>query len=365
MRGQDLIPCFRKTRVAASGAALLSLKGARRERRQERVVKFLQWFQTTWGRHGERGCWRISQKGENGIKVVYDTFPNPPPMRRWRRRLLAGKKSAVTIVVVSPPPVFSEAQVQGCFGHYSSRRKKTRTSRESCKLSPPMRGPEVKSKRNGLAVFYGAGNKRFFWRPILHVGQHHRHGYICLKKSAESARGPMPRIDAGPSVFKPEGAARFSRELRGINLLDSATDILPAALDYLRLDFSQFRPKTGRASNKAAGSRLSQKSGAVFLFRAKFHFRSAYFLGRAATVRKTICFVGRFGPACTFMAGAKKSPAGGKGEGEKKKTIFFFIDWIGLPPTRSEGRARRMFSSTILHSADAAKNKNVKESLTS
>jgi putrescine transport system substrate-binding protein len=52
--------------------------------------------------------------------------------------------------------------------------------------------------------------------------------------------GPDARIDSWDIVFKPENLAKF-REC-GIHMLDSADDILPAALGYLGLDPNSTKP---------------------------------------------------------------------------------------------------------------------------
>jgi putrescine transport system substrate-binding protein len=53
-------------------------------------------------------------------------------------------------------------------------------------------------------------------------------------KNAQAALGPERRIDSWDVVFKPELLAKFKD--CGVHILDSADDILPAALNYLHLD---------------------------------------------------------------------------------------------------------------------------------
>jgi putrescine transport system substrate-binding protein len=53
-------------------------------------------------------------------------------------------------------------------------------------------------------------------------------------KTAQKILGPDAKIDSWDIVFKPENLARFKD--CGIHMLDSADDILPAALRYLGLD---------------------------------------------------------------------------------------------------------------------------------
>ena len=53
-------------------------------------------------------------------------------------------------------------------------------------------------------------------------------------KTMQKILGPDAKIDSWDIVFKPENLAKFND--CGIHMLDSADDILPAALNYLGLD---------------------------------------------------------------------------------------------------------------------------------
>src|SRR5205814_2815249 len=59
-------------------------------------------------------------------------------------------------------------------------------------------------------------------------------------KKAREILGPDSKIDTWDLIFKPEDIARFKN--CGIHMLDSADDILPAALHYLGLDPNTIDP---------------------------------------------------------------------------------------------------------------------------
>jgi putrescine transport system substrate-binding protein len=59
-------------------------------------------------------------------------------------------------------------------------------------------------------------------------------------KAVEKILGPDAKIDSWDIVFKPENLAKFKD--CGVHMLDSADDILPAALGYLGLDPNSTKP---------------------------------------------------------------------------------------------------------------------------
>src|SRR4030095_2094674 len=93
----------------------------------------------------------------------------------------------------------------------------------------------------------------------------------------EKILGPDAKIDSWDIVFKPENLAKF-REC-GIHMLDSADDILPAALGYLGID-----PNSTKQARLAKAANLVAK---VRPFVRKFH--SSEYLGALASGE--ICFV--------------------------------------------------------------------------
>jgi putrescine transport system substrate-binding protein len=59
-------------------------------------------------------------------------------------------------------------------------------------------------------------------------------------KAVRELFGPNAKVDSWDFVFKPDNLAKFKD--CGVHMLDSADDILPAALHYLRLDPNSTKP---------------------------------------------------------------------------------------------------------------------------
>jgi putrescine transport system substrate-binding protein len=146
---------------------------------------------------------------ETGIKVVYDTFDANETLET---RLLAGK-SGYDVVV--PTAYFLQRQIQANIFLKLDKSKLPNLANA---------WPEV-TKR--LAVYdpgnvYGAN---YMWGTT---------GIGYNVQMVQKILGPEARIDSWDMVFKPENLAKFKD--CGVHMLDSADDILPAALGYLGLD---------------------------------------------------------------------------------------------------------------------------------
>ena len=96
-------------------------------------------------------------------------------------------------------------------------------------------------------------------------------------KMAQKILGPDAKIDSWDIVFKPENLAKFKD--CGIHMLDSADDILPAALSYLGLD-----PNSTKQADLEKAADLVSK---IRPYVRKFH--SSEYLGALASGE--ICFV--------------------------------------------------------------------------
>ncbi len=146
---------------------------------------------------------------ETGIKVQYDTFDANETLET---KLLAGK-SGYDVVV--PTGYFLERQIKaGVFQKLDKNRLKNLGNV----------WPEVASR---LAA-YDSGNQyavNYMWGTT---------GIGFNAKSVRDRFGPDGKIDSWDIIFKPDNLAKF-RDC-GIHMLDSADDILPAALSYLGLD---------------------------------------------------------------------------------------------------------------------------------
>jgi putrescine transport system substrate-binding protein len=96
-------------------------------------------------------------------------------------------------------------------------------------------------------------------------------------KMAQKILGPETRIDSWDIVFKPENLAKF-RDC-GVHMLDSADDIFPAALSYLKLD--------PNSTKQADLEKAADLVGKVRPYVRKFH--SSEYLSALATGE--ICLV--------------------------------------------------------------------------
>jgi putrescine transport system substrate-binding protein len=189
-------------RLAAAIAAALALPSLT-ARAQERTVNFY-----NWSNYVAPGVLEDFTR-ETGIKVVYDTFDANETLET---RLLAGK-SGYDVVV--PTAYFLQRQITANIFQKLDKSKLPNLVNA---------WPEV-TKR--LAT-YDPGNlyaANYMWGTT---------GIGYNVKAVQKILGPDARIDSWDIVFKPDNLARFKD--CGIHMLDSADDILPAALNYLGLD---------------------------------------------------------------------------------------------------------------------------------
>uniref|UniRef100_Q07Q25 Putrescine-binding periplasmic protein n=1 Tax=Rhodopseudomonas palustris (strain BisA53) TaxID=316055 RepID=Q07Q25_RHOP5 len=176
---------------------------------QQRTVNFY-----NWSSYMAPGVLEDFSK-ETGIKVVYDTFDANETLET---RLLAGK-SGYDVVV--PTAYFLQRQIAA---NVFQKLDKT-------KLPNLAHAWEVVTKR--LAV-YDPGNQyaaNYMWGTT---------GIGYNVKTIQSILGPGAVVDSWDIVFKPENISKFKD--CGIHMLDSADDILPAALNYLGLDPNSTKP---------------------------------------------------------------------------------------------------------------------------
>jgi putrescine transport system substrate-binding protein len=192
----------------AAIAAMLALL-APAARAQQRTVNFY-----NWSNYIAPGMLEDFTR-ETGIKVVYDTFDANETLET---RLLAGK-SGYDVVV--PTAYFLQRQITA----------NVFQKLDKSKLPNLINAwPEVTRR---LAV-YDPGNiygVNYMWGTT---------GIGYNVQAVQKILGPDARIDSWDIIFKPENLAKF-RDC-GIHMLDSADDILPAALGYLGLDPNSTKP---------------------------------------------------------------------------------------------------------------------------
>lgn len=213
---------------------------------QDRVVNLY-----NWSNYMAPGVLEDFTK-ETGIKVVYDTFDANETLET---RLLAGK-SGYDVVV--PTAYFLQRQVSANIFQKLDRSKLPNLANA---------WPQVTQR---LAIYdpdnsFGAN---YMWGTT---------GIGFNVKAVQKILGPDAKIDSWEFVFKPENLAKFKD--CGIHMLDSADDILPAALGYLGLD-----------PNSAKQADIEKAADIVIKIRPyvrKFH--SSEYLSALATGE--ICFV--------------------------------------------------------------------------
>src|SRR5258705_13360094 len=181
--------------IAAVLGALVSQAQA-----QERVVNFY-----NWSNYMAPGVLEDFTR-ETGIKVIYDTFDANETLET---RLLAGK-SGYDVVV--PTAYFLQRQI---------------TAKVFLKLD--------KSKLPNLTNAWPMVTSQLAtYDPGNNYGANYMWGTTGIGYNVTMAQkilGPDARIGNCDIVFKPENLAKFKD--CGIHMLDSADDILPAALSYL------------------------------------------------------------------------------------------------------------------------------------
>jgi putrescine transport system substrate-binding protein len=234
----------RMWKVGLAGAAALACVASARA--EERVVNFY-----NWSNYMAPGVLEDFTK-ETGIKVVYDTFDANETLET---RLLAGK-SGYDVVV--PTGYFLQRQITA----------KVFLKLDKAKLPNLANAWPVVTKQ--LATYdpgniYGAN---YMWGTT---------GIGYNVKMAEKILGAGAKIDSWDIVFKPENLSKFKD--CGIHMLDSADDILPAALGYLGID-----PNSTKQADLEKATELVSK---IRPFVRKFH--SSEYLGALASGE--ICFV--------------------------------------------------------------------------
>jgi len=189
---------------------------------------------------------------ETGIKVVYDTFDANETLET---RLLAGK-SGYDLVV--PSAYFLQRQIGANVFQKLDKSK-----------LPNLVNlwPEV-TKRLAIYDAENAYAVNYMWGTT---------GIGYNVKAVEKVLGPGAQITSWATVFDPEQLAKFKD--CGVHMLDSADDILPAALNYLGLDPNS----TKQADLDAAAALVSKVRPSV----RKFH--SSEYLTALATGE--ICLV--------------------------------------------------------------------------
>jgi len=228
--------------IALAAALLLSAQA----NAQERVVNFY-----NWSNYMAPDVLEAFTR-ETGIKVVYDTFDANETLET---RLLAGK-SGYDVVV--PTAYFLQRQISA---HVFQKLDKAKL---------PNLANAWPTVTQRLAT-YDPGNlyaANYMWGTT---------GIGYNVKTVQKILGPDAKIDSWDIVFKPENLAKFKD--CGVHMLDSADDIFPAALSYLKLD--------PNSTKQADLEKAADLVGKVRPYVRKFH--SSEYLSALATGE--ICLV--------------------------------------------------------------------------
>jgi len=258
---------------------------------------------------------------ETGIKVVYDTFDANETLET---RLLAGK-SGYDVVV--PTAYFLQRQIKaGVFQKLDKSRLPNLANA----------WPEVTQR---LAV-YDLGNAyavNYMWGTT---------GIGYNVKAVQKILGPDAKIDSWDIVFKPENLAKF-RDC-GVHMLDSADDILPAALNYLGLD-----PNSTKPADLEQAADLVAK---VRPYVRKFH--SSEYLSALATGE--ICLVvGWSGDIMQARSRAAEANNGVElGYAIPKEGAQMFFDNLAIPADASNVAEAYELINYLYRPEVAAKNSN-------
>jgi putrescine transport system substrate-binding protein len=288
--------------VRFSAAIAFILNAALPAAAQERVVNFY-----NWSNYMAPGVLEDFTR-ETGIKVVYDTFDANETLET---RLLAGK-SGYDVVV--PTAYFLQRQVSANIFQ---------------KLD--------KSKLPNLANAWDAVTSRLaVYDPGNQYGANYMWGTTGIGynvKTVQKILGADAAIDSWDIVFKPENLAKF-RDC-GIHMLDSADDILPAALGYLGLDPNSTKP----AELEKAADLVTR----IRPYVRKFH--SSEYLNALATGE--ICFVvGWSGDIMQARSRAEEAKNGVEiGYAIPKQGAQMFFDTLAIPAdAKNVGEAHELIN---------------------
>ena len=297
--------------IAALAAAVSTMAAA-----QERVVNVYNWSDYIDPQVLEQFT------KETGIKVRYDTFDANETLET---KLLAGK-SGYDVVV--PTGYFLQRQIQATVFQKLDKSKL---------LNLVNVWPDI-AKR--LAA-YDPGNQyavNYMWGTT---------GIGYNVKAMHERLGANATIDSWDVVFKPELLAKFKD--CGVHMLDSADDIIPAALHYLGLDPNSVKP--------ADLDRAAALLGKIRPDVRKFH--SSEYLNALASGE--ICFVvGWSGDIKQSQKRAAEAKNGVDiGYAIPKEGAQMFFDNLAIPKDAPHPAEALTFIDFLLRPDVAAKNSDM------
>jgi putrescine transport system substrate-binding protein len=255
-----------------------------------------------------------------GIRVQYDTFDSNDILET---KLLAGK-SGYDVVV--PTAYFLQRQIKAGVFQKLDKQKLPNLANGWDEISRRLEG-------------YDPGNQyavNYMWGTV-------GIGYNAVK--AKAALGEAP-VDSWDVLFKPEMIAKFKD--CGVYMLDSADDVLPAALHYLHLDPNS----TSQADLEKAADLVAK----VRPYVRKFH--SSEYLNALAT--GDICLVlGFSGDVKQAQKRASEARNGVEiGYAVPRDGTQLWFDNLAIPKDAPDPGAAHALINYLLKPEVAAKNSN-------
>jgi putrescine transport system substrate-binding protein len=301
--------------IAALAAAAITCAGAEGSAQPERIVNVY-----NWSDYVEPTVLDAFTK-ETGIRVRYDTFDSNDTLET---KLLAGK-SGYDVVV--PTAYFLERQIKaGVFQKLD-------------KGKLPHLGTTWPTIADHLAA-YDPGNQyavNYMWGTV---------GIGYNVKQVREILGPAGKIDSWNAVFGPGELEKF--KACGVHMLDSADDILPAALHFLNRDPNSTDPgDLEKAADLMASLRPTVR---------KFH--SSEYLNALASGE--ICLVvGWSGDIKQAQKRAVEAKNGIEiGYAVPKEGAQMFFDNLAIPKDARNTTEAHAFIDYMLRPEVAAKNTN-------
>jgi putrescine transport system substrate-binding protein len=258
---------------------------------------------------------------DTGIEVTYDTFDSNDTLET---KLLAGK-SGYDVVV--PSANFMQQQIKA--GVFQKLDKSKLANLGNA-------WPEI----NKRLETYDPGNEyavNYMWGTV---------GIGYNVKKAEQILGSGAKIDSWDFVFKLESISKFKS--CGIHMLDSADDILPAALKYLGLD-----PNSSKQEDLEKAAALMSKIRPNV---RKFH--SSEYLNALASgeICVVVGFSGDIKQAQNRAAEAKRGVEVGYAIPKEGAQLWF--DNLAIPKDARHVAEAHAFIDYMLKPEVAAKNSN-------
>ncbi|QBR72900.1 spermidine/putrescine ABC transporter substrate-binding protein PotF [Beijerinckiaceae bacterium] len=266
---------------------------------------------------------------ETGIKVFFDTYSSNEDFEKH----LANAKIGYDVLIVSGPTL----QRQIAAGLYQKLDKSRLPNSKTL-------WPEVMA---GLAAF-DPGNQyavNYLWFTTG-IAYNVAKANELLGQGSEAADSEPSPGDSWDYLFKPENLKKFSS--CGIYVLDSAEDLFPIALTYLRLDPGSVRQNDlRRAAELLAGIRRDVKK-----------FSSTEYVD--ALVNGDICLaVGWSGDGINAMNRAHESENGIEiSYGIPREGAPMWLDNLAIPKNAPHLDEAYAFMDFLLRPAVAARNSN-------